>query len=160
MATLAQVMNLTPTELQQMCRYLGHTTKVHLTHYRTMSPYIERVTLGKVLLMQDMNIQNKFVGKALEEIDFMDIIKERHTDDTALNMEPTDTANGDTLKDEFNIEAEMVEAEHNIEAEDQGDTGKRNKQRKKTSRQRWSEKEMTELTKYFSDHLKRKVMAE
>ena len=41
------------------------------------SSFIERVKVGKLLLMQEVNVQNRFVGKKLEEIDFMDIIKDQ-----------------------------------------------------------------------------------
>ena len=39
-----------------------------------MLPFIEKVQLGKVLLMQDLNLTKKFVGKKLSEIDFPEII--------------------------------------------------------------------------------------
>ena len=57
-----------------MYRHLGHTESVHLQHYRSMSGFIERVHIGKVLLMQDLNVSSRFVGKMLEELDFSNII--------------------------------------------------------------------------------------
>ncbi|KAH3713312.1 hypothetical protein DPMN_073101, partial [Dreissena polymorpha] len=66
--TLSQVQNLKPNLLQWLCSHLGHTTRVHSDHYRQMSGLIERVKISKVLLIQDMNLTEKFVGKSLDEI--------------------------------------------------------------------------------------------
>lgn len=63
-----QVINLRPNELQWLCSHLGHTTRVHMEHYRQMSGFIERVKISKVLLLQDMNLTEKMVGKSLDEI--------------------------------------------------------------------------------------------
>jgi hypothetical protein len=45
-----------------------------------MSPYIERVTLGKILLMQDLNIQ--FVRKSLNEVSSTDIVNDKSVEES------------------------------------------------------------------------------
>ena len=74
MATLSQVLNLTTNELEWVCRHLGHTKTVHLEHYRQTSPFIERVNIGKILVMQDLNVQGSYVGRTLDSVDFSDIL--------------------------------------------------------------------------------------
>lgn len=48
--------------------HLGHNMDVHMAHYRQTSDLLERVQVAKLLLIQDMGVVGKFVGKKLEEI--------------------------------------------------------------------------------------------
>ena len=64
-----QMFNLDNNQLEWVCRHLGHTTEVHKTHYRQMSGAIERIQVAKLLLLQDMNLTQKFKGQKLAEID-------------------------------------------------------------------------------------------
>ncbi|XP_038063141.1 uncharacterized protein LOC119733845 [Patiria miniata] len=77
MATLAQVMDLTPNQMDWVCKHLGHSKTVHLNHNRVMSSFLERVEIGKLLLMQDLNVQSNFVGKTLIDVDFSSIVFRR-----------------------------------------------------------------------------------
>jgi len=74
MATLAQVINLSSNELDWVCRHLGHNKTVHLEHYRQTSPLLERVKVGKLLVMQDLNVQGHYAGKNLQDVEFTDMI--------------------------------------------------------------------------------------
>lgn len=47
---------------------MGHTVNVHKLHYRAASGYIERMNIGKLMLMQDFNVASRFKGKRLEDI--------------------------------------------------------------------------------------------
>lgn len=73
MATLVQVLNLKDNEMDWVHRHLGHTKTVHMEHYRQMSPHLERVQVGKILLMQDLNIQKNNIGKKLQYLSFGEI---------------------------------------------------------------------------------------
>ena len=79
-ATVAQVLDLAPNQLDWVCRHLGHNQTVHLEHYRQTSPFLERVEIGKVLMLQDLNLQTKFVGKKLSEVQFADLLAEADKD--------------------------------------------------------------------------------
>lgn len=74
MATLAQTLSLTEFQFQHVLKHMGHTRKVHLENYRLSAPSVERLELGKILLMQDRNVQNMFLGRELSEVTFEEIL--------------------------------------------------------------------------------------
>ncbi|XP_060571742.1 uncharacterized protein LOC132729920 isoform X2 [Ruditapes philippinarum] len=154
MATLCQVMNLAPNELQQVCRHLGHTTKVHLNHYRTMSPYIERVNIGKILLMQDLNLQSNFVGKKLEEVEFTEMFKQQQSGLPLQEHEACETQGArsvdgeDEEMDEPMMDLEETDEEGGEERMEFDKSAKPSKSKKK-NRQRWTEKEVKEIHLYL-----------
>ena len=63
-------MGLQDHELKWLTNHLGHTAKVHLTHYRATSGLIERLAIAKIMLLQEKNNVGKFSGKKLSEIQF------------------------------------------------------------------------------------------
>ena len=65
-----QVIGLQDHEMKWLCQHLGHTQKVHSTHYRATSGMIERIEISKLMLMQEMNRVAKFAGKNLKDIQF------------------------------------------------------------------------------------------
>ena len=83
MATLTQAMSLTEFKFQHVLKHMGHTRKVHLENYRVDAPVIERIELGKILMMQDRNVQNEFNDIPLSSITFesiLDASKEKNSD--------------------------------------------------------------------------------
>ena len=56
--------------MKWLCRHLGHTRKVHEQHYRATSGLIERLDIAKLMLLQEGNMQGKFQGKSLKDINF------------------------------------------------------------------------------------------
>jgi hypothetical protein len=159
-------MNLSASEMQQMCRHLGHTQRVHLTHYRAMSPYIERVTLGKILLMQDLNIQAKFVGKSLSDVDFIDIVREQEQGQIEVgeqaDINEASASQGPSTEDpsmDDNVYqfTDDVDANMDCDSDQDLDRAQERKRKKPVKRQPWSTNEMTELKKYFAKHLADKV---
>lgn len=56
-------------ELEWLCGHLGHTVDIHKSHYRATSGFIERVNIGKLMLLQDLNMAGKFSGQRLQDID-------------------------------------------------------------------------------------------
>lgn len=63
-------MGLKEHELQWLTRHLGHTQKVHLSHYRQMSGLIERLEIAKLMLLQEKNNVARFAGMQLADISF------------------------------------------------------------------------------------------
>lgn len=59
---------LKDSELNWVCDHLGHTKKVHLQHYHQLSGVVERLQVAKLMMIQDMNLSDKFKGKSLSEI--------------------------------------------------------------------------------------------
>jgi hypothetical protein len=59
------VLSLKDSELNWVCDHLGHTKKVHLQHYHQLSGVVE---VAKLMMIQDMNLSDKFKEKSLSEI--------------------------------------------------------------------------------------------
>lgn len=59
------MLSLKDSELNWVCDHLGHTKKVHLQHYHQLSGVVE---VAKLMMIQDMNLSDKFKGKSLSEI--------------------------------------------------------------------------------------------
>ena len=171
MSTLAQVIDFSDSQLDWVCRHMGNTREVHLQHYRTMSGFIERVQIGKLLLMQDLNIQNKFTGKKLDEIDFTDIIsvKEKLEEETlkedasqagSSNQSGKSkrkmTSNEDyeppTKKSKSKLPQKKSKSKLPQKKSKTKDCELPQKKRK-TGRQKWSEMEEKELRMYLGNYL-------
>ena len=69
-----QVLSLKDSELNWICDHLGHSKKVHLAHYRQLSGTVERIQIAKLMMIQDMNLSDRFKGQSLSEIQFEGII--------------------------------------------------------------------------------------
>ena len=67
MHTLFQVAGLTDAQVDMLCVHLGHTKDVHMRHYKYMEEHSERVVVGKLMLLQDMNLLHKFDKKQPNE---------------------------------------------------------------------------------------------
>lgn len=61
------MMNLSDSQMQWACDHLGHTKTVHLNHYRQLSGYLERVQIGKLVIVHDLNRIGKLKGKTLAD---------------------------------------------------------------------------------------------
>lgn len=57
------MMNLSDSQMQWACHHLGHTKAVHLNHYRQLSGYLERVQIGKLVIV----LTGKLKGKTLAD---------------------------------------------------------------------------------------------
>ena len=57
-------MNMEGYQLEWVLNHLGHTKKAHTEHYRQMSSVIERVNVGKQMLIHDLNLTSKFAGES------------------------------------------------------------------------------------------------
>lgn len=139
MATLTQAMNLSTTQLDWVCRHLGHTKQVHLENYRQMSAFLERVRVGKLLLMQDLNVHGNYVGKQLKDVDFTEIISRQSL--TAIERVPDN---------HLNDEDECMNANEECQ-------NHRKKQKTMVDRKKWSAKEEAELHKYLVSNFHAKV---
>lgn len=68
------MLNLDKYQIDWICNHLGHTKNVHKIHYRQMSGLIERTQVTKLLMLQDLNLTQRFKGKTLEQIDLQGIL--------------------------------------------------------------------------------------
>lgn len=57
-------------ELKYVTQHLGHTVKVHESHYRALSGSIERIEVGKLMMIAENNLTHRFREKELKDIQF------------------------------------------------------------------------------------------
>lgn len=55
-------------ELKWLCNHMGHTVDIHKNHYRNTSGFVERVNIGKLMLLQDFNAIGSFAGRELKDV--------------------------------------------------------------------------------------------
>ena len=63
-------MSLKDHQIQWICNHLGYTEEIHKTYYPHTLEGVEKIELGKLLLLQDRNLISKFQSKGLEDIQF------------------------------------------------------------------------------------------
>ncbi|XP_052276520.1 uncharacterized protein LOC127875487 isoform X4 [Dreissena polymorpha] len=140
-----------------------------------MSGFIERVKISKVLLMQDMDLTEKFVGKSLDEIwriPFEDILTpgpETCCNENRAESQAEVDAEHTSLECQAEVDAEhtsldapdgygsMDEDDHTISNGDEEEfEGKRKRKppQKGCKRQKFTEVETEEIKTYFSEYLK------
>ncbi|XP_033758006.1 uncharacterized protein LOC117340354 [Pecten maximus] len=155
MATLTQVMDLKDGELQWACDHLGHTKAVHLSHYRQMSGFIERVKMANLILVQDMNLAGALKGKQLADQQVDELLtkklQEEMNTDTQVDSETTEI-NVKFIEDNTDLDIDM-----DVLFEDEDVTETAAPSKKSVSRKRWTEEEIKELKFYFADNLKTKT---
>lgn len=122
MATLTQAMSLTEFQFQHVLKHLGHSRKVHLENYRIDAPIIERVELGKILMMQDRNVQNEFTDIPLSSITFESILnasKEKNSSQSQRSV--VSTAEDDTESHQRKEPDEEPDEDSDEELEERSD---------------------------------------
>ncbi|XP_052097913.1 uncharacterized protein LOC127732765 [Mytilus californianus] len=162
------ILDLKENQLTWLCNHLGHTKKVHLEHYRQMSGFIERVEISKILLIQDMNLTEKFKGKTLKAVSMKDIInsnqgqgeqEEEEEDDAQKAAQSTLEALEDPCPQDID---DYIPDEYYFDEENQDYAGegsstsvivKKRKSAKKCNRMKWTETEEEEIRIYFKKHL-------
>ncbi|WAR09247.1 hypothetical protein MAR_019205 [Mya arenaria] len=118
---------------------------------------VERVYISKLLLIQDLNLTRKFQGQNLEEIDVADLLTEHQG--WTPNMSNT-AAEATELPTEYNSGSD-IEVCNNIHREKEESSGEdsdavcqpKRKKAAQSTRQKWSEKEVEELKKFFKTYL-------
>ena len=112
MATLTQTMSLTEFQFQHVLRHFGHTKKVHMQNYRLAAPAVERLEVGKILIMQDRNVQHLFKDRELSTVTFEEILKAGN-DEELPNM--SNPGQGESQEDNETVESE--EEDQSVESE-------------------------------------------
>ncbi|XP_055958464.1 formin-2-like isoform X1 [Patella vulgata] len=74
MATVTQVFDLKPNEMNWVLDHLGHSMDVHKIHYRASSEILEKTQIAKLLLLQDSNQIGKYKNMSLKDIQIEDLV--------------------------------------------------------------------------------------
>ena len=62
-------MSLTPTELSQVCKHLGHTKEVHHSYYRHHEQLVETNSISRLLMLSEKGQVHQYKGKKLSDVD-------------------------------------------------------------------------------------------
>lgn len=68
-ATVAQLLNLTENDIEQLATFLGHTKDVHKNFYRLSESTFQVAKVSKVLLMMEKGKGQEYRRKNIDEID-------------------------------------------------------------------------------------------
>ena len=79
-----------------MLDHLDHTAKVHKAYYKNCTGFVEKVHVGKILFMQDLGIQHKYLKTPLDDIHFPELIKE--TPNTSVHSRRSRNSNKSSNK--------------------------------------------------------------
>lgn len=168
-ATITQVFDMSPTELQWVCDHLGHSLNVHKIHYRSTSDVIERLNISKILLCQDNKLLSNFQGKSLKDIPIECLVSElkphgktaespEHTEeDPAESLIATTCEDNDPqeLDDYFIPNMPHVDDALDLPAEEH--TEKKKKKKKMINRHRWTVEEINEVKRLFRKYLEKSI---
>lgn len=69
-ATISQILNLTESELDILCTFMGHDIKVHRKFYRLPEGTLQVAKLGRILVAMERGETHLYKGKKLDEIEF------------------------------------------------------------------------------------------
>ena len=72
-ATVSQVLDMQPSELNLLCRHMGHSIHVHEDFYRLPSQTLELAKVSKLLLAVEAGDLAQLNGKTLNNLDIADI---------------------------------------------------------------------------------------
>jgi hypothetical protein len=63
------MLDMTPNELDYLCKHLAHSSQVHKIHYQTTSDVVERTKIGLLLMLKDAGKLESFKGRKIAEIE-------------------------------------------------------------------------------------------
>ncbi|KAJ8035278.1 hypothetical protein HOLleu_22449 [Holothuria leucospilota] len=92
MATMSQVLNITPQQQRWIVDHVGHTFDVHHIRYRSTMDIILRLDITKLLLVMDSGNIGKFKNKKLEDIQLEDVLDLSHENTGTLATDEADKA--------------------------------------------------------------------
>ncbi|XP_068898893.1 uncharacterized protein [Tenebrio molitor] len=160
-ATVTQLLALKNNEIDQLAKFMGHTTRTHEQFYKLPQDVYQTAKVSKILQMMEKGNATHFKNKSLDEIDIN--INEALEDETDEENEP-DLQNG-----QENVVVHAVENIQNLQngsqdvaIENTPGSSKRNeapKKKKSTKglRRRWIESEKKMVKNAFAKNIKNRI---
>ncbi|CAH0549886.1 unnamed protein product [Brassicogethes aeneus] len=155
-ATVTQILSLKTNEIDQLAKFMGHTSKTHENFYKLPQDIYQVAKVSKILQLMEKGNAAEFKNKCLEEID---IDMENVEEDEFNELEAESDGNivlGIAQND--NNDVNIVEENKNTI-----DTSKSSNKRsgnscsqKKGSRQRWNNEQKQIMQVYFKQQIKKK----
>ncbi len=99
-ATVMQLLNLSPEENRNLCTFMNHTEKTHKEFYELPQDIFQTAKISKLLILMDQGKAGEFKGKSLNEIQI-----DRNTDEVIEDLNEED---GDVLNTIQNISENSV----------------------------------------------------
>lgn len=97
-ATMTQIINLDPNELDILARFMGHDIRVHREYYRLPEETTQLAKVAKVLHALDGGVMSKLAGLRLDDIE-LDVDEEVEEGMSALILCQLTTLNVITCRD-------------------------------------------------------------
>lgn len=98
LATMSQVINLSPQDLEQLASFMGHTSDIHKTYYRLPNDIYQTAKVSKLLLLSEKGQTSVFKGKALDEINISLDIEEEEDENDIVDDEDVEDLNENVEK--------------------------------------------------------------
>ncbi|CAH0560639.1 unnamed protein product [Brassicogethes aeneus] len=136
LATICQIMKMGNSELEQLAKFMGHTSKTHEEWYRLPSDVYQTAKVSKILLLSQIGSIEKFKGCNIDEISL---------DDKIVESQKSDSEESDVEVNDNNENFMRPSVDENKE--------------KKVKRRRlcpWSDKEKKVTEDFFKTHIKQK----
>lgn len=135
-ATVAQLLNLSESDIEQLATFMGHSKEVHKQLYRLSESTFQVAKVSKLLLMMEKGQGQEYRGKSLDEIDI-------NMDSLVTDIEES----SDEEIDHSEKKITVIASTKNNKPEE-----KKNEE-KKHVRVCWSEEEKKVTREYFQKHI-------
>ncbi|KAG5874725.1 hypothetical protein JTB14_037241 [Gonioctena quinquepunctata] len=86
LATMSQILELSPNDIEQLATFMGHTKDVHKQVYRLPDDVFQTAKIAKLLVLMESGQAGQYKGKTLDEID-LDLeedVNEESSDEEAI----------------------------------------------------------------------------
>lgn len=130
-ATVAQLLNLSESDIEQLATFMGHSKEVHKQFYRLSESTFQVAKVSKLLLMMEKGQGQEYRGKSLDEIDI-------NIDSLVTDIEESSDEEIDHSEKKIPL---MASTKNNKPEE------------KKHVRVSWSEEEKKVTREYFQKHI-------
>ncbi|KAJ8909260.1 hypothetical protein NQ315_011239 [Exocentrus adspersus] len=163
-ATILQVMNINESDMEQLAIFMGHTKKTHEEWYRLPQDVYQVAKIAKLLLMIDKGETHKYQGKGLNDIVVTesDCLEIEMEDQLKADKMPINKNNAGNHLEPEDMDNEACASQHGNSSDEKSEVKKVkpqiSKAKKKTERQRWSDKEKKIMCKYFKSFIQNKIV--
>lgn len=130
-ATVAQLLNLSESDIEQLATFMGHSKEVHKQFYRLSESTFQVAKVSKLLLMMEKGQGQEYRGKSLDDID--------------INIESLVTDIEDSSDEEIDHSEKKIPL--------MASTKNNKPEEKKHVRVSWSEEEKRVTSQYFQKHI-------
>ncbi|CAH0563179.1 unnamed protein product [Brassicogethes aeneus] len=89
LATMSQILELSPNDIEQLATFMGHTKDIHKQVYRLPDDIYQTAKIAKLLVLMENGKAGQYKGKSLDEIemDMEEEVNEDESDDEDTNVE-------------------------------------------------------------------------